>query len=224
MGISSSRGAWPSKSLRDDRRATPAVDWSAVAPWYDWQRPLQRAPLRAAVELVDPRRDDVLLDVATGTGGLLRELARRENRPGRAIGVDVSAAMLARIPPLPDEWSVTEGDARGLDFADGEFSVATAAYLLHVVASADRGDIIGEVLRVLRPGGRFVTVTPAHPRTRLARMLYAPLAAAAGSSIGPAAGLRPLDPRQDLAEAGFTIAGARYVSRGFPSLCILATR
>jgi len=184
-------------------------------------------------EPAGPRRDieqDIVatwaheLDRRPQRRALQRQLARREHRPRRAIGVDASAAMLARIPPLPAGWSVREGDARRLDFADGEFSVATAAYLLHVVAPADRGDIIGEVYRVLRPGGRFVTVTPTRPRTRLARMLSAPLVSAAGSAIGPAAGLRPLDPRQDLAEAGFTVAGTRYVSRGYPSLCVLATR
>ncbi|MGH8982792.1 MAG: class I SAM-dependent methyltransferase, partial [Acidimicrobiia bacterium] len=152
------------------------MDWGRVAFAYDWQLPLERTALSAAVDLVAPGRDDVLLDVATGTGGLLRELARRHDRPRRVIGVDASSAMLQKAGALPDGWSLQTADARRLPFADRRFSIVTAAYLLHVVGTSTRRQIIGECRRVLRAGGRFVSVTPAWPRTRVARMLYAPLA------------------------------------------------
>ena len=164
------------------------MDWGRAAAFYDWQLPLERPALATALALADPHADDDLLDVGSGTGALLRELARR------------------------------------LPFADGAFAVVTAAYLLHVVDAAERHEIIGECRRVLRAGGRLVTVTPAWPRTRIARLLYAPLAAAAASSSGVCIGLRPLDPRRELEQAAFTIAAATYVGRGYPSLCVLATR
>lgn len=200
------------------------MDWSRLARAYDWQLPLERAALAAAVELADPGPDDALLDLGTGTGALLRELAKRPDRPSVAIGVDECAAMLERARALPSEWSQQTGDARRLPFADGTFSVVTAAYLLHVVDAAARRQIVTEARRVLRPGGRFVVVTPTWPRTRLARLFYAPLAAAGGSSAGPRSALRPLDPRPDLAAASFTIAAARRVGRGYPSLCVLGAR
>lgn len=200
------------------------MDWSRTAAFYDWQLPLERPALTAAVALAQPRRDDELLDVGTGTGGLLRELARCPGRPREAVGIDVSAAMLHRAQALPDGWSVRKVDACRLPFADGAFSVVTVAYLLHVVDAATRREIIRECRRVMRVGGRLVTVTPALPRTRVARMLYAPLAAAAGSSVGLAAGFRPLDPRPELEEARFTVVATRYVGSGYPSLCVLASR
>jgi ubiquinone/menaquinone biosynthesis C-methylase UbiE len=119
---------------------------------------------------------------------------------------------------------VQVGDARQLPFADGTFSVVTAAYLLHVVDAAARRQIITEAHRLLRPGGRFVVVTPTRPGTRLARILYKPLAMAAGASTGPRSAFRPLDPLPDLAAAGFSIAETRPVGRGYPSICALATR
>ena len=200
------------------------MDWNRVAAFYDWQLSLERPALAAAVALVDPHRDDDLLDVGTGTGALLRELARHADYPRKAIGVDPSARMLAKVPALPDGWTLETADARRLPFADDAFSVVTAAYLLHVVDAATRREIISECRRVLRAGGRLVTVTPTLPRTRVARALYAPLAGAAGSSVGPAAGFRPLDPRSELERATFTIAAATYVRRGYPSLCVLAIR
>lgn len=200
------------------------MDWSRLARAYDWQLSLERAALATAVDLGDPRRDDLWLDLATGTGGLLRELARRPHRPRIAIGVDDSAAMLGSARALPQRWSLETGDARRLRFADGTFSVVTAAYLLHVVGAAARLQIIAEAHRVLGPGGRFVAVTPTWPRTRVARMLYSPLVAAARSSVGPRSAFRPMDPRSELEAASFIIAATRYVSRGYPSICALATR
>jgi len=200
------------------------VDWSRLAGAYNWQLSLERAALAAAVDLADPRRDDVWLDVGTGTGGLLRELARRPERPRVAIGVDDSAAMLGRARAVPLEWPLETGDARRLRFADGSFSVVSATYLLHVVDPAARLQIIAEAHRVLETGGRFVVVAPTWPRTRLARMLYAPLAAAADSWVGPRSAFRPLDARAELGAASFAVAPARYVGRGYPSICLLATR
>jgi ubiquinone/menaquinone biosynthesis C-methylase UbiE len=200
------------------------VNWSHVAPIYDWQLPLERRALAAAVDLVKPHPDDVLLDVGTGTGGLLRELARRRERPQSVIGVDASTSMLEKARGVPGAWALETGDARRLRFGDGTFSALTAAYLLHVVDKAARRQIIGECRRVLRTAGRIVVVTPSWPHTRIGRMLYAPVAAAASSSVGPAGSLRPLDPRQELEEANFTIAAAAHVARGYPSICVLATR
>lgn len=200
------------------------MDWSRVAALYDRQLPLERAALVAAVALAEPDRDDYLLDIGTGTGGFLRELARHPDRPRKAVGVDASTMMLDRVPALPQGWTIATADARQLPFADGAFDIVTAAYVLHVVDAATRREIIGECRRVLRAGGRLVTVTPTTPRTRIARLLYAPLAAAARSSVGPVAGFRPLDPRAELERAMFTIAATRYVRRGYPSVCVLATR
>ncbi len=198
--------------------------WSLVARAYNWQLPLERAALAAAVELADPHPDDAVLDLGTGTGGLLRELASRPYPPAIAIGVDTSAAMLKRAPAPPQGWVLEAGDARQLRFADGTFSIVTAAYLLHIVDAPTRRQIIAEARRVLRPGGRFVAVTPAWPRSRLARMLYTPLAAAAGSSTDPRSAFRPLDLSSELEAANFTIAAARHVGRGYPSICVSAIR
>lgn len=200
------------------------MDWSRLARAYDWQLRLERAALAAAIELADPVAEDALLDLGTGTGALLRQLAKHRCRPRIAVGIDECPAMLEHVAALPAGWSVQVGDAGQLPFADSTFSVVTAAYLLHVVDGAARRQIVAEARRVLRPGGRFVVVAPTPPRTRSARILYAPLAVAAGTSTGPRSAFRPLDPRPDLATAGFGMAETRRVGRGYPSICVLAAR
>lgn len=197
------------------------MGWGQLAAAYDWQLPLERPALAAAVALAAPRRDDAWLDIGTGTGGLLRQLADHDQRPHRVIGTDASAAMLARAHPTCDGWSLQVADARRLPFDDDAFSVVSAAYLLHIVDASDRQQILRECRRVLHADGRLVTVTPAWPRTRWARLLYTPLTAGAGA--GPAAAFRPLDPRDKLRDEAFDVTASRYIARGYPSLCALAT-
>jgi demethylmenaquinone methyltransferase / 2-methoxy-6-polyprenyl-1,4-benzoquinol methylase len=114
-----------------------------------------------------------VLDVATGTGDLALELARRVGPDGEVVGSDFSEAMLARArskTPTRDraasivtprfEW----GDALALPFADGAFDAATVGFGARNFADLSRG--LREMTRVVRPGGRVVVLdftTPTRP-------------------------------------------------------------
>ena len=193
-------------------RARP-IHSRAAARLYQWQLPLERRALRAALELVSPRSGERLLDVATGTGALLGELIERQPHPAGAIGIDRSATMLDRVPDLPEGWTVAQADARALPFPDDTFDVVTATYILHILDPSARAAVVGEVARVLRPGGRAVTVTVDTRRRRLRWLL---------ARAPRASGLHPLDPRDEL--VGLAVREACYVEAGYPSLCVLAER
>src|SRR5215207_4546104 len=80
---------------------------------YEWQLPLERQALAVAAELAAVEPGERLLDVATGTGGLPRELAARGARPREAVGLDRSASMLAvAAARLPPGWSLLLADAK----------------------------------------------------------------------------------------------------------------
>ncbi len=200
------------------------MPWHRLARVYDRQLPLERAALSAATDLLGAKPGERLLDVGRGTGAFLRELATREEHPCEAVGVDLAAAMLARVPPLPDGWRVRWGDATSLPFPDGSFDVAACAYLLHLLHEDERLLALRELHRVLVPGGRLVTVTPAPPRGRLARPYSCVVRGLAALVPALCAGLVPLDPSRDLAGAGFAVVAGRRVTGGYPSLCLLATR
>lgn len=196
--------------------------WDRAARFYDLQLWLERAALEAAIEMGGIGADDSLLDIGSGTAGLLRELAKRAAAPREAIGVDVSTKMLGRAPVLPAGWRLARGDAARLGFPDRSFDVVTATYLLHLLDPGKRAEVLGETRRVLRRHGRLVTVTVAPPRSRaLARILDRALRPARPGR-GVLAGLRPLDPRPGLEEAGFAVQGARRSYRGYPSLIVAA--
>jgi ubiquinone/menaquinone biosynthesis C-methylase UbiE len=184
---------------------------------YDWQMALERAALAAAAELAAPDESDRLLDVATGTGGLLGVLARRSPRPAEVVGIDSSASMLAvaAAKGLPVGWRLLPADARRLPFPDRRFEVVTACYLLHLLDREARTRTIAEIARVLRPTGRVVTVTVESRR---------PAARAALTRLPRRSGLRPLDPSHELRAAGLEPQRASFVRDGWPSLCVLAQR
>jgi len=184
-----------------------------AARLYDRQLSLERPALRAALALARPEPSDHLLDVATGTGALLRELATRSERPARAVGIDASGSMLARVGGLPGGWTLRRADASALPFADQSFDLVTAVYLLHTLDPVTRATVSGELRRVVREGGRVVTVTVATPRPRLRRLM---------SRVPRRHGLCPLDPSREL--EGLVVREARYVRRGYPSLCLRAER
>jgi ubiquinone/menaquinone biosynthesis C-methylase UbiE len=133
--------------------------WDRAARLYDFQLFLERRAIDQALELAAIRPGDRLLDLGTGTGGVLRRLAGRADAPREAVGVDRSASMLAAARDLPSAWRLVRADATALPFADESFDVVTAVYLLHLLDPPARRALIADAARVLRPGGRLITVT-----------------------------------------------------------------
>jgi SAM-dependent methyltransferase len=200
-----------------DRAA--AATWDRLAGRYARQEHLERRAIGVALDLLDAGPDDLVLDAATGTGLVLRELARRPAPPRRAVGVDRSAAMLAQAVGLPEGFALRRGELSALPLGDGEADCATASYVLHLLGPGERAAALAELRRVLCPGGRLVTLTPWAPRAA-GRALLA--AAARAPALG---GLHPLDPRPELAAAGLEPVAARALGRGgYPSLVVLAAR
>jgi ubiquinone/menaquinone biosynthesis C-methylase UbiE len=199
--------------------------WDRAAALYDLQLALERRALEAALDLASPGPGDRVLDLATGTGALLRRLAARPNPPRKVLGVDVSVAMLARASALPRGWRLREADATRLPFTTGSYDLVTATYLLHLLDEPTRRAVLDEAGRVLVPGGRLVVVTVIAPPPSVAGAALtalAALAACAQHGSGIITGLRPLDPRPELRAAGFRVLRARQTTRGYPSLAVLA--
>jgi demethylmenaquinone methyltransferase/2-methoxy-6-polyprenyl-1,4-benzoquinol methylase len=108
------------------------------------------------------------LDVATGTGDLALELARRVGPGGTVVGADFAEQMLAlaRRKPVPDDVTVRfeAANALALPYADGEFDAATVGFGARNFSDLGRG--LAEMSRVVAPGGRVVVLeitTPTRP-------------------------------------------------------------
>jgi demethylmenaquinone methyltransferase/2-methoxy-6-polyprenyl-1,4-benzoquinol methylase len=109
----------------------------------------------------------VALDACCGTGDLAFELARRVEPGGRVIGSDFSESMLdlARKKAADrgaDSVRFEFGDALALSYDDETFDAVTVGFGVRNLADLDRG--IGELARVLKPGGRLVILEITNPR------------------------------------------------------------
>ncbi|MGI9185439.1 MAG: class I SAM-dependent methyltransferase [Solirubrobacteraceae bacterium] len=209
-----------------NQRASQPIGYasSTTARYYNAQLHLERTALRTAIELTAPGTDDALLDVGTGTAALLALLAQRPGHPRQVTGIDASEAMLRRAPPLPDGWSLVNADARRLPLSDASVDIVTCAYLLHLLDEPGRQAVLGEIARVLAPGGRAVLVTLAVPAGLLGRSALAPVQSTLCRALGHGSGWCALDPRVDLAGAGLRLRSGRMCRRGYASLCLLVDR
>jgi demethylmenaquinone methyltransferase / 2-methoxy-6-polyprenyl-1,4-benzoquinol methylase len=104
-----------------------------------------------------------VLDVATGTGDLAIELARRVGEGGEVVGSDFSEGMLARARTKAAATAGTGGtvrfewgDALELPYETGSFDAVTVGFGARNFSDLARG--LAEMARVVRPGGRVVVL------------------------------------------------------------------
>ena len=106
-------------------------------------------PLAQALSLV---RHPLVLDVATGTGRLPRTLLAQPNFAGHIIGLDSSRAMLAQAAlNATDRLTLIWQNATRLPFDDNTFDAVTCLEALEFMP--DTAKALGEIVRVLQPGG-----------------------------------------------------------------------
>jgi SAM-dependent methyltransferase len=135
-------------------------------------------------EAADVRAGESVLDVAAGNGNASLAAARR-----RAIvtSTDYVQSLLDRARARADAEGLTIdfrlADAEALPFPDGSFDVVMSTF--GVMFTPDHARAAGEMLRVLRPGGRIAMAnwTPAGFIGRLFKVI--------GAHVPPPAGLRP---------------------------------
>jgi SAM-dependent methyltransferase len=103
-----------------------------------------------ALAAARPRR---VLEVGGGEGELAARIVKELGV--EVVGIDQSEGMVAEQRKRGIDARV--GDVQDLPFADGEFDVAVAAWMLYHVPDLDRG--LAELARVLKPDGVLVAVT-----------------------------------------------------------------
>ncbi len=133
-----------------------------------------------AVDLAEVGPGSRVLDVATGTGDLAIELARRVSPRGEVLGSDFSEAMLAlarikaeRIDQHGVKPRFEWADALQLPYPDDSFDAALSGFSVRNFSDLGRG--LAELARVVRPGGRVVILemtTPTKPPLSLFYRLW----------------------------------------------------
>ena len=118
-----------------------------------------------------------VLDVATGTGDLAIELARRVAPDGEVVGSDFAEGMLDRArakvasrEPMAVSPRFEWADAMRLPYDGGSFDAATVGFGARNFEDLARG--LSEMTRVVRPGGRVVVLEITTPTKAPLSLFY----------------------------------------------------
>ena len=154
--------------------------FDAVAPRYDLLNRVLSAGIdrywrSRAVRMLSDEQPRRVLDVATGTADLAIKIERTLH-PRETIGIDLSTEMLDRgrakveQKGLSPRISLRKADAADLPFADASFDAAFVAFGVRNFEDLDAG--LGDIRRVLRPGGALVVLEFSSPRAFPIKQVY----------------------------------------------------
>lgn len=163
----------PTHNLTGDKGTFVREMFARIAPRYDLTNRVLTGGLderwrRRAIRLLAAPHGGRVLDCCCGTGDLALGLLRSDPTLD-VTGVDFCAPMLQRAERraqhVRGKATFLEGDVMAMPFEDNAFDGATMGFSLRNVVDVDA--TLREILRVLRPGARFVSldVTKAPNRT-----------------------------------------------------------
>jgi SAM-dependent methyltransferase len=143
-------------SLQDKQKEIAFFDAHAASSEYDVFTPQANARLIAAfVRLSELPRSSRVADLGCGSG-VFTELLRREGYA--SVGLDISPRLVALGRSKYPGLELIEGDAENLPFDSESLDGVLLSGLVHHFP--DPRQLIAEVRRVLKHGGRFVSFDP----------------------------------------------------------------
>jgi demethylmenaquinone methyltransferase / 2-methoxy-6-polyprenyl-1,4-benzoquinol methylase len=170
----------PLQNRRDEPKGTFVREmFASIAPRYDRANRVLTGGFderwrRRAIALLAPAPHSRVLDCCCGTGDVVFHLLRTD--PTLFVtGIDFCPPMLDRARQRARREArgsseFVQGDVMAMPFADGSFQGATMGFSLRNVVDIDA--TLREVLRVLRPGGRFVNLDVSKAPNRTLKRLF----------------------------------------------------
>lgn len=144
--------------------------FSRIAPRYDLVTTLlsygqDRRWKKELVRLTDVQPHHFILDLACGTGDITFMLANRVT-VGRVLGVDITPGMIQIARRKKQQTGISAidfevNDITQLDFPDNTYDRITVGYGIRNIP--DIAHLLSEVVRMLKPGGRFLSLDFAKP-------------------------------------------------------------
>ncbi len=146
---------------------TPTASWSDVATWYDahLQKPdtyHAKILLPNMLRLVDPKKDDTIVDLACGTGFFTKAFTEKG---ATVTGIDVGADLIALARTHVPSATFHIGSAEDLSMIKSE-SVKKVTIVLAIQNIEHAESVIAEAARILVPRGYFHIVMN-HPAFRI---------------------------------------------------------
>ena len=155
--------------------------FDAVAGVYDFMNTVMSLGIhylwkRTAVGMMGLKKGSCVLDLCGGTGDLSRLASRAVGPEGKVVLCDINWAMMAAgrpgllASPVGRIIRYAQGNAETIPFRGGTFDAAMVGFGIRNVTRMDRG--LGEMFRVLKPGGTFMCLEFSKPANPVFCWLY----------------------------------------------------
>jgi ubiquinone/menaquinone biosynthesis methyltransferase len=131
------------------------------------------------VRMANVQQGDRALDLACGTGDIAFAIA---NRGARSVGLDITHRMLELASARSSTVKFVTADMTSLPFRNERFDLVTTGYGLRNVPDLDVA--LDEIARVLKPGGRLLSLDFNRPESAVIRSAYLAYLTVVGSTLG----------------------------------------
>ncbi len=140
--------------------------YDRISRVYDYLiGPFERKYAEGALERLSVKEGETVLEIGFGSGHCLKRVAEFVGKTGKAYGIDISSGMLEvarrRLDKaqLIDRVELCCGDAANLSYGDNTFDAVFMSFTLELFDTPEIPSLLGEVKRVLKPGGRLGVVS-----------------------------------------------------------------
>ena len=130
---------------------------------------------KVTIETSGIKDDSIVLDLAGGTGDMVKLMRDKISEKGTLILSDINASMLNEgrnrlIDEGIEDVYAAQIDAQFLPFKDNTFDLITIAFGLRNVT--DKETALGSIYRALKPGGKLIILEFSKPQNEVFREIY----------------------------------------------------
>lgn len=165
----------------EDKSAKVAEVFHSVANRYDLMNDLMSFGIHRwwkslVISTSKVRQGDIILDLAGGTGDLTAAFSKLVGKNGKVVLTDINSSMLKVAKQkltnkgLVGNIEYVEADAENLPFEDNSFNCTSLAFGLRNFT--DKQKALGEIYRVLKPGGKLMVLEFSKPESSLFGKIY----------------------------------------------------
>lgn len=140
--------------------------YNRISWFYDYlTMTFERKYVKIALKQLSIKEGETVLEIGFGTGYGLKSIAQKAGKTGKVYGIDISSGMLQvtrkklEKARLTDSVELCSGDAMYLPYREDAFAAVFMSFTLELFDTPEIPKVLGEIKRVLRPGGRLGIVS-----------------------------------------------------------------
>jgi demethylmenaquinone methyltransferase / 2-methoxy-6-polyprenyl-1,4-benzoquinol methylase len=170
----------PYQEMQSGKREQVELMFNNISPKYDLLNKVLSLGIdkiwrKKSLNLLKSNQPKVILDVATGTADLAIEAAGRL-KPASIVGIDIAEEMLQigrekiQAKQLDKIITLQKGDSEKINFPDNTFDAVVVSFGVRNFEHLEVG--LGEIYRVLKPGGNIMVLEFSKPQKAPFKQVY----------------------------------------------------